>query len=80
MGLGRTGSGVEWWGGRRRGEGDQGGLREQKLTILPAAALEDLLLVGVLADKAIDGDLLALPNAVAPSHSLQIILQHTQSQ
>lgn len=55
--------------------GLKGGIVEQKHTIFSAAALKDLLLVSVLADEAIDGDLLALPNSVAPSHSLQIILQ-----
>ena len=48
-------------------------------TIFPAAALEDLLLIGVLADKAVDGDLLALPYPVTASHGLQVILHSHNS-
>ena len=43
-------------------------------TILPAGALKDLLLIGVLADQAVDGDLLALPYPVTPSHCLEVVL------
>ena len=46
-------------------------------TILPAGTLKDLLLIGVLADQAVDGDLLALPYPVTPSHSLKVILHAT---
>ena len=46
-------------------------------TILPAGALKDLLLIGVLADQAVDGDFLALPYPVTPSHSLEVILHAT---
>ncbi len=46
-------------------------------TILPAGALKDLLLIGVLADQAVDGDFLALPYPVTPSHCLEVILHAT---
>ena len=45
------------------------------LTVLLAGALEDILLIGILGDQAVDGDILGLPNAVRTGHSLQVILQ-----
>ena len=50
-----------------------------KHTIFAAAALKDLLLVGVLAHEAVNGDLLALPNPVAPCHGLQVVLHRTHT-
>ena len=46
-------------------------------TVLPAGALKDLLLIGVLADQAVDGDFLALHYPVTPSHGLEVILHAT---
>ena len=45
-------------------------MQYKAFTVFPAAALKDLLLVGVFADQAVDGHLLALPNPVAPCHGL----------
>ena len=54
--------------------------RWQEPTILPAGYVEERLFVGVLADQAIDGDLLGLANPVTPCHGLQIVLQGSDCQ
>ena len=53
---------------------------QQVPTVLPAGALKDLLFIGVLAHQAVDGDLLALPNPVAPCHCLQVILHNSTNE
>jgi hypothetical protein len=36
--------------------------------------LEEVLLVGALAEEAVDGHVLLLPDAVAPRHRLKVVL------
>ena len=47
------------------------------LTIFLAGALKDTLLIRVLGDQAVDGDILGLSNAMRTCNSLQIILQQS---
>ena len=50
-------------------------IQHKRLTIFPAGDVEQGLLVGVLAHQPEDRHILALANAVASGHGLQVILQ-----
>ena len=68
-------------GKSQRGASQRRGAKgEKQHTIFPTGALKDLLLVCVLADQAVNGDLLALTYPMTSGHGLQIILQqHTHT-
>lgn len=55
-------------------------LSSSTLTVLPAGCVEQLLLVRVLGNQAVDLDLLLLPDAVATCHSLRAKKQHASEQ